>query len=116
MEEATIQLSLENARNKFMDWNVLREDEGSDPQDREDSAVEALMALSDVVSRGSMNQLGDLLSFREFRAVRQSLFVLRKEESDVIFHRSLNHCIQRLVSDVTTLSTDKEPTDEQTNE
>ena len=66
MEEATIQLSLENARNKFMDWNVLREDEGSDPQDREDSAVEALMALSDVVSRGSMNQLVIYCRFESF--------------------------------------------------
>lgn len=101
MEKTTIQNSLEKARESFMEWYSLKSSEFANEKDREDKAVDAILALSEVVSRSTMDSFGDLLSEKELLAVHQSLCLLRKEESDAVFKRSIHHAIQRLMDNFT---------------
>jgi len=104
MQEATIQHSLERARETFMEWYQLKQSDYSDPKEREDKAVDALLNLSDVISRASMTTFGDLLTEQEFKAVHHSLLLIRREEKDDVFKRSLHHAVQRLVENFSNIN------------
>lgn len=104
MQEATIQHSLEQAREAFTDWYQLKQSDYSDPKEREDKAVEALLSLSDVISRASMTAFGDLLTEQEFKAVHHSLLLIRREEKDDVFRRSVHHAVQRLIENFSNIN------------
>lgn len=101
MEETNIQLSLEKARESFLEWLSLKEDSNSDRDTREDKAINAILDLTEVVSRSSFNAPCDLLSEQELFAVGRSICLIRKMESDEIFQRSLHHAIIRIVDTIT---------------
>lgn len=107
MEEATIQKSLERARESFMEWYQLKQNDYADQKDREEKAVDALLHLSDVISRASMTTFGDLLSEQEYKAVHQSLLLIRSQENDDVFKRSLHHACQRLVENFSKINLPK---------
>lgn len=101
MEQANIQESLEKARESFLEWLSLKQDSTSNRESREDKAIDAILDLTEVVSRSSFNAPCDLLSEQELFAVGKSICLIRKMESDEIFKKSLHHAILRIVDSIT---------------
>lgn len=106
-ESATIQHSLDKAKEAFLEWHQIATGEFPDIKDREEKAVTAVMALSDVISRASMKSFGDLLTAPELKAVHQSMMMIRTKESDDVFKKSLHHAVQRLLENFTQSLTDE---------
>jgi len=107
-EPATIQKSLDRAKESFMEWHSIATGEFPDQKEREEKAVAAIMALSDVISRASMKSFGDLLTSQELKAVHQSMMMIRTKESDDVFKKSLHHAVQRLLENFTQSLTDEQ--------
>lgn len=96
-ENTNISDSLDRARDAFMSWHEIRLNEFSDPQNREQAAVEAILALSDVLSKSTTNRFGDMLSQQEFNAVHQSMILIRQNESQEVFARSVSEAAAKFL-------------------
>jgi hypothetical protein len=88
-ENTHISDSLNRARDAFMTWHEIKSNEFADKDQKENAAVEAVLALSDVLSKSTASRFGDLLSQQEFNAVHQSMILIRQTESQEVFARSV---------------------------
>jgi hypothetical protein len=80
-----------------MSWHEIRSNEFADIQQREQAAVDAILALSDVLSKSTASRFGDLLSKQEFNAVHQSMILIRQTESQEVFARSVNEAASKFL-------------------
>ena len=88
-ENTNISDSLDRAKDAFMAWHEIRSSEFADKDQREQAAVDAVLALSDVLSKSTASRFGDLLSQQEFNAVHQSMILIRQTESQEVFAKSV---------------------------
>jgi hypothetical protein len=96
-EATTISDALLKARDAFMAWHECSNSEFPDPQVKEDLAVEAILALSDVIGKSSSKRLGDLLTKLEMDVVHKSMMLIRRDESDDVFHRSITEVASKFM-------------------
>lgn len=96
-EQTNISDSLDRARDAFMSWHEIRSNEFADIQQREQAAVDAILALSDVLSKSTASRFGDLLSKQEFHAVHQSMMLIRQAESQEVFARSVSEAASKFL-------------------
>lgn len=100
-EPTTISDALIKARDAFMAWHECANSEFPDPQKKEDLAVDAILALSDVIGKASSDRLGDLLTKLELDVIHKSMLVLRRDESDDVFRRSITEVANRFMEKFT---------------
>lgn len=100
-EPTTISDALLKARDAFMAWHECATSEFPDPKVKEDLAVDAILALSDVIGKSSSNNLGDLLTKLELDVIHKSMLVLRRDESDDVFRRSITEVANKFMQKFT---------------
>ena len=96
-EKITIQKSFDSARTSFAEWCILSKNTGSEKEDVSSHALNALMGIADVMSRGSMENMCDLLSKVEVQAMIGAIDEINKNDPTVML--KMNHVIQRFLSD-----------------
>lgn len=93
--KATIQKSIDTARTSFIAWCILSKNSTSEKKELDTQALNALMDISDVISRGSLEDMCDLLSVMEVQAMIGAVDVINKDNPKVML--GMNHVIQRFM-------------------